>query len=224
MIGMKLRINGLVVCAVLLTVCGTAAQETGNPPTASDVVGLPLTGDEAVAYLSSAEVTGQPEDFDPLAITGPVRVTLTDGSRTLRAVFKDEDTLYPEFRFGDGRVVERAKDSYKHEIAAFELDRLLGLDIVPPCVERRLFKRKGSLCLWIEGAMTEDVRREKGLEPPDPEGFKDDLREIRLFQQLIADLDYSNIRNLVVDANFKVYKVEYCGECKETNYLSILPR
>lgn len=190
---------------VLLSVVGVlGAGETDT----DSVVGLPLTGQEAVDFLRSAEVVGKPEKFDPVAITSPLRVRLTDGKHTLRAVFKDEDTLYPNFRYGDGREVERATDSYKHEIAAFELDLLMGLDLVPPCVERKIGSRKGSLCLWVEGSRPEDERRDKGLVPPDPEAFKGQMREIRLFQQLIADLDYSNIRNMVVDDDFRVYKVD----------------
>lgn len=190
---------------VLLSVAGVLAA--GESDTDS-VIGLPLTGQKAVDFLRSAEVVGKPEKFDPVAITSPLRVRLTDGKNTFRAVFKDENTLYPNFRYGDGREVERATDSYKHEIAAFELDLLMGLDLVPPCVERKIGSRRGSLCLWAENSRPEDERREEGLEPPDPEQFKGQMREIRLFQQLIADLDYSNIRNLVVDDNFRVYKVD----------------
>ena len=94
-----------------------------------------------------------------------MRVSLTDGSRTFRAIFKHEETRYPEFRFSDGREVEHARDSYRHEIAAYELDRMLGLDIVPPCVGRKIGSKMGALCFWVEGSMTEAERRERGLEP-----------------------------------------------------------
>ena len=198
----------ITVWATLCLVVASAGLPVEGADPSSSVVGLPLIGAEAVEFLSTAKVVGEPESFDEVAITGPLRVTLSDGARTLRAVFKDEDTLYPEFRYGDGREVERAKDSYKHEIAAFELDTMLGLGLVPPCVERKIGSRKGSLCLWVERSMTEDRRREDGLDPPDPVQFKAQMREVRLFQQLIADLDYSNIRNLVIDTNFQVYKVD----------------
>jgi len=205
---MKLKISCLIACAVVSMVCGTAAQQVPDAATEAEVIGLPLTGDEAVAFLGSATVVGEPEYFDPVAITGPARVHLTDGKRTVRAVFKDENTLYPRFEFGDGRQVERLKDSYRHEIAAFELDRLLGLGLVPPCVERKLFGRTGSLCLWIEASRPEDERRDEGMVPPDEQAFRNQRREVRLFQQLIADLDFSNIRNIVVDDNFRVYKID----------------
>ena len=194
-----------VALCVLLSAAGVGAGELGEP---GSVIGVPLRGEEAVAFLTGAEIVGEPESFDEAAITGPVRVTLTDGSRTFRAVFKHEDTRYPEFRFSDGREVEQARDSYRHEIAAYELDRMLGLDIVPPCVGRKVGSRMGSLCFWVEGSMTEAERRERGLQSSDPVRYKGQLREIELFQQLIADLDYSDLRNLVVDEDLRIHKVD----------------
>jgi hypothetical protein len=194
-----------VTLCVLVSAAGVVAGELGE---IDSVVGVPLWGEEAVAFLTDAEIVGEPESFDEAAITGPTRVTLTDGNRTFRAVFKHEDTRYPEFRFSDGREVQQARDSYRHEIAAYELDRMLGLDIVPPCVGRKIGPVAGSLCFWVEGSMTEAERHERGLQSSDPVGYKEQLREIELFQQLIADLDYSDLRNLVVDERLRIYKVD----------------
>ena len=187
------------VVFMLLAVVVAAEEPTG---------GLPLNGQEAVAFLRSAEVVGEPESFDTKAITDPLRVTLSDGERTLRAIFKDEDTYYQAFKFGDGTEVLRVKDSYKHEVAAYELDLLLDLGIVPPCVERTLFRRTGSLCLWVEDAMDESKRRERRIMPPDLEQWYDQMDRLQLFQHLINDLDRANIRNIVSDPKFKIYKVD----------------
>jgi hypothetical protein len=194
-----------VTLCILLAAAGAGAEDPTDP---SGVIGVPLRGDEAVAFLANAEVVGEPERFDEAAITGPMRVTLTDGDRTYRAIFKHENTRYPEFRFSDGRVVEDARDSYRHEIAAYELDRLLGLDIVPPCVERKIDSKTGSLCFWVEGSMSEAERRHRGLQASNPEKYREQLREIELFQQLIADLDYSDLRNLIVDEKLRIHKVD----------------
>ena len=193
----------LVVVAAL-----TGVLSAGEADTVPNV-GLALTGEEAVEFLTTADVSSKPEDFDDLAITSPRRLELTKGDRTLRVIFKDENTLYRGmFKFGDGREVPMAKDSYLHEVAAFELARMLDLDMVPACVVRKLFNRKGSLCLWVEGAMTESERKKKDLEPPDRRLFNQQMLTVRLFQQLISDQDFSNIRNILVDDDFRIYKVD----------------
>ncbi len=180
----------------------------GSVSTESEVIGLPLTGSEAVEFLRTAKVVGKPREFDALAITDPLEVTLTDGSRTLRAIFKDEDTYHMRFAFADGRRLTKVKDSYRHEIAAYELDLLLGLGIVPPCVERRIHGRCGSLCLWVENAITESERIKKGIQPPDAADWNNQMFTIRFFLQLVWDPDFNNYRNLLVDADFKIYKID----------------
>lgn len=198
-------INTVFAALAVLMVVGSGAHAEDE----SSVVGLPLKGQEAVEFLTTAEVTSEPEDFDELAITSPRRLELTSDGRTFRAIFKDENTLHKgTFHFGDGRKVANVRDSYKHEIAAFELDRMLDLDIVAPCVERKIHRRKGSLCLWIEDSITEAERKEKGLEPDDFRQWNEQRFLVRLFQQLISDQDFSNIRNLVVDSNFKTHKID----------------
>jgi len=41
-------------------------------------------------------------------------------------------------------------DSWKYEIAAYRLDQLIGLNMVPPAVERVYKGKKGALVLWID--------------------------------------------------------------------------
>ena len=205
---MIMRIKTLFVVSLFLLL-SVGRGVAGETPDDKIVVGLPLTGQEAVEFLLSAEVVSKPEDFDDLAITSPRRMELSDGNRTLRAIFKDENTLHRGiFRYGDGREVPMVKDSYLHEIAAFELAQMLGFEMVPACVERKLFSRKGSLCLWVEDAITEAERKERAIEPPDRRLFNQQLFDLRLFQQLIGDQDFSNIRNILVDRNFRIYKVD----------------
>ncbi len=201
--------NKTLFVVSLYLLCTNGFAGAGEINADQKQVGLQLTGQDAVDFLSTAEVSSKPEDFDDLAITSPRRLNLTKGDLTLRAIFKDENTLHRGvFRYGDGREVPMVKDSYLHEIAAYELDRMLGLGVVAPCIERKLFKRKGSLCLWVEDSITEAERKEKGLEPPDYRVWNEQFFAVRLFQQLISDQDFSNIRNLVVDSNFKLYKID----------------
>lgn len=178
------------------------------PATWDRVTGLPLEGEAAVEFLLAAQVEGRPERFDSVAITQPTRVVLTDGSRTHRAIFKDVDDYHMVLRHADGKMFTKVYDSYRHEIAAYELDVLLGLGLVPPCVEREIRGRTGSLCLWVENAITEATRLKKKLRPVDVDAWNLQMLKLRVFHQLLSDLDYNNTRNTLVDTDFRLYKVD----------------
>ena len=42
-------------------------------------------------------------------------------------------------------------ESYKTEIAAYEMDKLLDLNMVPPTIERTIDKQTGAAVMWING-------------------------------------------------------------------------
>jgi hypothetical protein len=191
---------------VLIVVLAAFLQATSAAP--PEPSGLALTGEEAENFLRNAEVV-EIEEFETKGITEPRRAILNDGTIEARAVFKDVDEFHNTETLTSGRTVARLKDSYRHEIAAYEVDKLLGLDIVPPCVERKIKGDRGSLCMWVEGAMTEWTRsREEFIQPPDIHAFNDQVHTIKLFMQLLWDTDYNNISNILIDKQWKLYKVD----------------
>ena len=191
-----------VVVAVVVAVSGWA-----SPARAQEAYGLPLRGEAAEAFLRTAEFVSK--KGIKIGITHPDQYTLTDGTRTCKAAWKTID----EFKRGvtslqGGGVIVDFADSYKHEIAAYELDKLLGLDLVPPTVERTFGGRKGSLQLWVEGAMTEAERKKKKITPPDPQAWNEQMYKVRLLHQLTDNTDFRNINNVLADPSFRVYAVD----------------
>lgn len=143
-----------------------------------------------------------------VGVTRPQRVTLTDGTKSLRAVWKTINQFRPVTnRTDEGDFQIGYRDSYKFEVAAYELDKLLGLHIVPPTVEREVRGRKGSLQLWVEGAFTELDRRERNL--PLKDGGGSSMYDVALLQQLIYDTDARNIRNILYDPDHRVYAIDH---------------
>jgi hypothetical protein len=109
---------------------------------------------EIEAFLLSAEVA----ELGTAGAGGQRRVTLEQEGRRLTATFNTRDTA-PRMRDGRWpRGADRA-DRYSHEIAAYRLDRLLGLGMVPVTVERTIGAERGALRLWIEGSVTEQQRQ-----------------------------------------------------------------
>ncbi len=175
---------------------------------AEEPFGLPLKGDAAEEFLHAAGLVRK--KALGVGITHSEQYTLSDGSRTHKAVWKTID----EFKrgittFDDGRVVMDFADSYKHEIAAYELDKLIGLDLVPPTVERSFGRTTGSLQLWVEGSMTEADRKQKKLAPPDTQAWNEQMYKVRLLHQLTYDTDSRNIRNVLIDPAFRVYAIDF---------------
>lgn len=89
-------------------------------------------------------------------------------------------------------------DKWECEVAAYHLDKLLGLGMVPPTVERGYRGRKGSLQLWITlGASELDRTREDIPYPPDKMRDIERMQYLqRAFDSLIANSDRTlqNIR------------------------------
>ena len=72
-------------------------------------------------------------------VTHPWKLTLRQGDVEHKAVWKDIDAV-------DGEVPDR----WRFEVAAYRLDKLLGLNMVPPVVEREFRGKPGDLSLWAE--------------------------------------------------------------------------
>lgn len=180
--------------------------------------GLPLAGEEAEAFLRTAELVKKKALGK--GITHSDQYTLSDGARTHKAVWKTID----EFKRGltrleGGGVIVDFADSWKFEVAAYELDKLLGLGLVPPTVERTFRRTTGSLQLWVEGAMTEADRKRKKLTPPDPEAWNRQMYGVRLLHKLTYNTDYRNIRNVLFDGSFRVHAVDFSRAFASYPYL-----
>jgi hypothetical protein len=177
------------------------------PLPAQEPSGLLLSGEAAETFLRTADVVRK--KALGVGITGSDQYTLSDGTRTGKAVWKTID----EFKRGitsleGGGVIVDMADSWKHEVAAYELDKLIGLGLVPPTVERTFGRTTGSLQLWVEGAMTEADRKQKKVSPPDTRAWNDQMYKLRLLHQLTYNTDSRNIRNVLLDPAFHIYAVD----------------
>jgi hypothetical protein len=106
-------------------------------------------------------------------------------------------------------------ESYKSEIAAYKMDRLLQLDMVPPTVERRVDGELASVQLWIENArMLKDVKAQK-LRAPDAEAWNRQLYRVYTFDHLVGNID-ENEGNLLFDAAWNFIKVDHSRAFSDT--------
>jgi hypothetical protein len=167
---------------------------------------LPFTDDaEALEFLRQAEVVDR--ETIPQGINKPLKVRLVRGDVFSNAVFRTADVRKARY-VADNQVLIDFHDSYIYECAAYEVSRLLGLDVVPPCVVREIGRLKGTLQLWVEEAMTEEKRRRLGEMPPSPAGWMRQRQTMLLFDALIYNFD-RNQGNMLVDTDWKLWFIDH---------------
>ena len=104
------------------------------------------------------------------------RITLDDGKRRHDANVETED----------GTTSSRR--NYRFNMTAYELDKALELNLVPPTVARTVNGRPASVTWWVDDVlMTEMDRRRKKIEPPDPESWNKQMQAVRVFDELISN-------------------------------------
>jgi len=178
---------------------------------------LPLTArrwemeEEAFASLHEIEQflrTATIVDLEPLGAgtTGALRASLADNGRRGEAVFKtvDEPTPCPP-----GVASRSCRDSYRHEVAAYRVDRALDLGMVPPTVLRTVDGVEGSLQLWVEGAVNERARREEDLRPDNPGLFERELARARAFDYLVLNPHRDGTNILVTRRDWNVHLIDH---------------
>jgi len=166
-----------------------------------------ISASEMEAFLQSAAVQSQ-KKLDS-GTTGSFRVTLSNGRLTHDAHFQAIDIYKPIFRGAEGTVEKNFRDSYKFNIAAYRLAKMIGIDNIPMSVERELDGKLGSMTWWLDNIwMTEAERRDRGIKPPASQFWVDQLNIVRVFDQLIYNTD-RNQGNLLITPEWKVWMIDH---------------
>ena len=142
-------------------------------------------------------------------VTHPYRVELDlDGVRHA-AVFKSiDDRKAGVTTMPDGTSEVDFQDSWQTEVAAYHVDRIIGLGMVPATVPRRVDGKPGSLQWFVEGTITEEKRIAQHLVSTDEEGWSQQVFTMRLFDQLIANAD-RNLGNILVTGDFHIRLIDH---------------
>lgn len=97
-------------------------------------------------------------------------------------------------------------ESYKADIAAYEIDKLLKMDMVPPSVERQLQGITGAAQLWVE-----NILGLKEGESPDESHrahWEDQLVRMAMFDNLIGNRDRTR-GNIIRDAEWNAILLDH---------------
>jgi len=110
-------------------------------------------------------------------------------------------------------------ESYKSEIAAYEIDKMLDLGMVPPKVERRIDGDLGVAVMWVDGVKS--FAALGGAPKPPPQKVAIWNREImraKMFHNLIGDID-PNLGNWLIDPEWRVTLIDQSRALTTTTQL-----
>jgi hypothetical protein len=100
-------------------------------------------------------------------------------------------------------------DSYRGDLAAYRLDRLLGIDMIPVTVPRRYQDAPAAFSWWIDDVlMDESQRLAKQIAPPDVPEWNHRMYVVRVFDQLIYNFD-RNLTNLLIDKHWRMWMIDH---------------
>ncbi len=155
--------------------------------------------EEQEEFLRTAEVVSSRQMTGAEAVTHPWVLTLKKGDFTHRGLWKN-----PEGRMGG------FWEGWQYEIAAYLLDKHLGLGMVPPTVERRFREERGSCQYWIDDCISLQERQDKKIKMPLIKNFGWNRATYlqRFFDNLIANED-RHTNQILITADWRMVLIDH---------------
>ena len=165
-----------------------------------------LSPEEMEQFLLNATI-GKTKKISK-GVTKARQVSMSDGRITHDAQVQDVDIARALFEVDPKHTEVNFKDSYRYNIAAYRLARLLGLDNVPMSVERKVDGKPAAVTWWLdEVAMEEGDRVKKKIEG-------NGLRRrnywgvMRVFDELIQNRD-RNGGNILWSSDWRMWMIDH---------------
>lgn len=177
------------------------------------LAGVPLSAKELESFLKDAPIIAT--EAVGAGVTKPLRLTLEQNGIRLRAIFKSAQT--PTVQTGRlklDRAINLA-DRHVYDIAAYRLDRLLGLNMVPVTVGRTVDGRDGSLQYWVEDSVNERQRREMNLNIESLCPLEKQYALMELFDRLIYNTDRTQ-ENILYTQDWRVALIDHSRSFRTT--------
>ncbi len=193
--------NTIIKAMAILAVTGILTL--GQPTTS----GAELTDAQMEEFLLNAEVVGS--RGIGVGINQTRRLTLLDGDMEHDAQFNDVDEYRPEFESDRGRREINFRDTYRYNIAAYKLDRMIGLNMVPVAVRRKVSGSTGAVVWWVDTMMMESERVAKNIQAPDPSDWNNQMQQVRVFYELVYNTDARNLDNVLISPDWNIRLVDF---------------
>jgi hypothetical protein len=160
--------------------------------------------EEIEEFLKTAEIVNVEKVGE--GVTIPRRVYLKAGDKEGSGVWKNPKGVEQGYLEG-----------WQYEIAAYEMDKLLGLNMIPPTVERKLGKKSGSLQFWLEDMFSDLDRAKKKMEIPRDKllSWSKNKYISRAFDSLIGNEDRTQ-QNILYTQDWRMILIDHSRSFRST--------
>jgi hypothetical protein len=176
------------------------------PPAAAAQPAPALTLEQKEVFLKNAKIVRTRGAGK--GVTNTVRATLSDGTLTHDASIQTIDEYMTEFKSNRGTEFN-FRDTWRYNVAAYRLDQMLELNMIPPSIERNYQSKPGAFTWWVDDVIMEEGERlKKKVTAPNSSLWNEQMWHVRLFDQLIHNVD-RNLGNLVIDKNWTIWMIDH---------------
>ena len=195
-------------CAAFISGAVLAQQPESTAPQAAVVAATPpLTDAQIEDFLLHAKV--MKTKGAKKGVTATLRATMTDGKLTHDAQIQNIDERQQVFNGSGGTTEFDFRDSWSFNVAGYRVDRLIGMNMVPVSVERKWNYKDSAFTWWIDDVMMDEEARLKAkTEPPNTGVWNQQMQMIRVFDELIANVD-RNLGNLLITKDWRLWPIDH---------------
>jgi len=177
-----------------------------------------LSDQEIETILLQGRVVDR-ENLD-VGVTLPERLWLEYEGYRISAAFKHLDFERKGLtHFEKAPPQLNFKDSFRYERAAYLLDRLLGLQMVPVTVLRNVKAHEGAVVAWVEDAITEQERLRLKLAPEDTRLLIRQRAAMRLFDALVYNIDNNLGNQLWTRPDWRLHLIDHSRSFRQQSKL-----
>jgi hypothetical protein len=207
---MRVMLVGLALVALSVAdpIAERRPQAAAQPVTAAaqPVTAAPLSDTQIEQFLKDAKIV-KTKGIGK-GVTGSVRATLSDGTLTHDAQIQMIEEKKTQFD-APGATEFNFEDSWRFNVAAYRVDRLIGLQMVPVSVARSWKSTRGAFTWWIDDVMMDEGKRLKDkMQPPNNPAWNEQMQLVRMFDQLIYNVD-RNMGNLLIGSTWRVWAIDH---------------
>jgi hypothetical protein len=181
-----------IVLALVAVIVLSAIYESSAKQAAGSKIWLGRHA-EIEAFIRSAKIVGEEEI--KVGVTKPQRMLLEPGGPVAAVAWSKVHGRHLGYW-----------DSYKADIAAYEVDKLLQLDMIPPVVEKRHRGELGRASMWVDNVRMWDMKQP--MTAPDPAAFLRQSTRMKMFDNFVGNTD-RNAGNLLVDPAYNLILIDH---------------